>query len=126
MMDLSDGLYSDLQRLEGVEYQIFVQDVPLSHEVQEFCRDQNLNPYEFAIAGGEDYRILFGVREKYFHKLSQAFEVKFAEKIYCVGALAPQSEERKPVFLLQGQSWQPTRKSFSHFNDANDSGARPI
>lgn len=120
MMDLSDGLWSDLQRLEGVDYQVRVQDIPLSLEAQEFCHDLHLNPYDFAVSGGEDYRLLFGVREKYFSQISHAFESKFGEKIFPIGYIAPKSKDQKSNYLLQGKVWQPTRKSFSHFSGAND------
>ncbi len=120
MIDLSDGLWSDLQRIEGVDYQVWVQDIPLSLEVQELCRNQHLNPYDFAVNGGEDYRLLFGVREKYLHQINHAFESKFGDKIFPIGYIAPKSEDQKPRYLLHGKVWQPTSKGFSHFSDAND------
>lgn len=62
MMDISDGIASDLLRImeeSGVGMEIDVKSLPLSKELLMFCREYGCDPYELAAGGGEDYELLF-------------------------------------------------------------------
>lgn len=61
-MDISDGIGSDIRHImeeSGVGVRIDVSAVPLSTELQLFCRENGLDPLDFALSGGEDYELLF-------------------------------------------------------------------
>jgi len=71
MMDISDGLSTDLYRLcrsSGVGARIFAQDVPCVQILPAIARKLkggNVDPLKMALNGGEDYALLFAVpREK--------------------------------------------------------------
>lgn len=66
MMDISDGLSTDLLRLaerSGVGVELEVAQIPLSPTLRRFTRQTKTDPYRYALHGGEDYELLFAVPE---------------------------------------------------------------
>ncbi len=62
MMDISDGIGSDLQHIldaSGVGAEIKVDDIPLSLALKRVCKRFGWDPLALAISGGEDYELLF-------------------------------------------------------------------
>ena len=62
MMDISDGIGSDLRHIlkaSKVGAKVDVKRIPLSAEMQRVCVSQGWDPLDFAIGGGEDYELLF-------------------------------------------------------------------
>jgi len=62
MIDISDGLLQDLSHIcdESTVGAVIYQDaVPLSKECLEVSEKAGLNPYRYALKGGEDYCLLF-------------------------------------------------------------------
>ncbi len=61
-IDLSDGLSSELNHLalsSGVQIQIDEENVPIHPGALRLCQKYGINPREFWLKGGEDYRLLF-------------------------------------------------------------------
>lgn len=64
MIDISDGIGSDLCHIieeSGTGAEIDLGSIPLSKSLLQFCEAHHLDPYDFAISGGEDYELLFTV-----------------------------------------------------------------
>ena len=62
MIDVSDGLLLDLERLceaSKVGAEIEWENIPLSSGFVELCQDLKKNPKVLALSGGEDYELLF-------------------------------------------------------------------
>ena len=62
MMDISDGLASDLRHIlkaSGVGAVVELDKLPLSEELMKVCQEQNWNAHELATGGGEDFELLF-------------------------------------------------------------------
>lgn len=62
MMDISDGIASDLRHImeeSSVGAEIDLKRLPLSEPLRAFCHRYDLNSNELAVAGGEDYELLF-------------------------------------------------------------------
>ena len=62
MMDISDGIASDLRHIlkaSGVGAVVDLDRLPLSEEFQAVCKEQKWNAYELATGGGEDFELLF-------------------------------------------------------------------
>jgi thiamine-monophosphate kinase len=65
MIDLSDGLSSDLNRLcdaSGVGALIDSSLLPIDNRVVELCGRRALDPLQLALHGGEDFELLFTVK----------------------------------------------------------------
>ncbi|MBW2735103.1 MAG: thiamine-phosphate kinase [Deltaproteobacteria bacterium] len=61
MLDLSDGLSSDLPRIcqaSNVGAVVDVSALPMSVDLRSFCREKKLAPDAMALHGGEDYELL--------------------------------------------------------------------
>jgi thiamine-monophosphate kinase len=64
MIDISDGLIADLGHIleqSGVGAQVHLPQLPLSVQFREQVKRYYDNPYLLALAGGEDYELLFTV-----------------------------------------------------------------
>jgi thiamine-monophosphate kinase len=67
MIDISDGLSSDLNHLcreSNAGAMIDAASIPLNHEVQQLCGRRALDPLALALHGGEDFELLFTVNPK--------------------------------------------------------------
>lgn len=64
MMDISDGIGSDVRHLmeeSGVGMEIDVREIPVSDQLVCYCRRYGLDINGFSASGGEDYELLFTV-----------------------------------------------------------------
>ena len=108
MMDLSDGLSSDLPRLcsaSGVGARIFAAQVPLTGLV-----DPN-EALSFALHGGDDYELLFAVRPAVARKLPKAH---LGVRLTCIGEITTREKivieaGGRPTPLI-ARGWDPFRK----------------
>lgn len=67
MIDISDGLSSDLNHLcdeSTVGAMIDAARIPIDHVVRELCGRRALDPLMLALHGGEDFELLFSVRRE--------------------------------------------------------------
>lgn len=119
MMDLSDGLSSDLSRLcraSGAGARIWADRVPsvsLPHALSELAPLRRLDPLQMALHGGDDYELLFTVpvrKEKrlrtapQFRELTCIGEITRSRGILLVGA-------NGQTRALEPRGWDPFRKS---------------
>ena len=77
MIDISDGLIADLGHIleaSGVGAQVYLPQLPLSAPYLKHVAPYYKNPYLLALAGGEDYELLFTApqgRQEAIKKLAQ-------------------------------------------------------
>jgi thiamine-monophosphate kinase len=72
MMDISDGLLTDLKKLcfaSGVAAEINIDNLKNNIIFEESCSALNLNPLEVILTGGEDYGLLFTVKNDTYQEL---------------------------------------------------------
>ncbi|TAK02735.1 MAG: thiamine-phosphate kinase [Candidatus Manganitrophaceae bacterium] len=77
MIDLSDGLSSDLghlMRQSGLGAEIEAALLPLSSPLRAAALQMGTDPLEYALHGGEDYELLFSVPERNIKKLEKMIE----------------------------------------------------
>ena len=116
MMDLSDGLNSDLKKLMSsskVGAEIHLEKLPLSNELKAVALKNNWNATDMAAIGGEDYCLLVCVNEKDFSQLQKQYQASFNKPLYPIGHLTEDSQNL--VFKLNGKLSLLSGKSFEHF-----------
>jgi thiamine-monophosphate kinase len=72
MIDISDGLSSDLSHIcsrSGVGADVLVDRIPLSRSLLKMSGKLSKPPLQYALAGGEDYELLFTVPQSRLTKL---------------------------------------------------------
>jgi thiamine-monophosphate kinase len=98
MMDLSDGLSTDLSRLcaaSGVGARLEVDKIPAAQALVTKKRSQ-LNLLDLALNGGDDYELLFTVRPSQAHRIPSAFRGLL---LSCIGEIR---RERQLVLVGSG------------------------
>ncbi|NKE69380.1 thiamine-phosphate kinase [Candidatus Manganitrophus noduliformans] len=91
MIDLSDGLSSDLSHLmerSGLGAEIDAAEIPLSAPLQRAALQMGVDSIEYALNGGEDYELLFSVPERKLKKLELMIKNGLI-KAYRIGKMAP-------------------------------------
>ena len=97
MMDLSDGLASDVQQLarrSRVSVVIHADGLPISPETVEIAGALGLPPQELALSGGEDYELLVALPESSLPRARAAIKPL---QLTVVGAILPPDQE----FILE-------------------------
>ena len=115
MMDLSDGLSSDLSRLcaaSGVGARVESAEIPRPRN-SNLARHHGLDPLDLAMHGGDDYDLLFTVPPPKARSLPQAFR---GIKLTAIGRITKESklvvreENGREQPVLSG-GWDPFRKN---------------
>ena len=106
MMDVSDGLHIDVQRLaqaSGCGAKIFLDKLPLSEELRAYAGDA---AEELAISGGEDYCLLAAVDPGQLQELKDV-------RLYPVGEL---TKEPGALVYMRGKRLESiSPQPFEHF-----------
>jgi len=117
MMDISDGLSTDLPRLcrsSGTGARLFGRQIPcveIPVNVRKLLRPRNLDALEMALNGGEDYELLFTVPP---HKVKRLREAPGSSELTAIGEITGKQDlviltdgRQRP---LQRLGWDPFRK----------------
>lgn len=106
MMDLSDGLASDLCHIlkaSGCGAEVDVESVPAVE-----------SDVEAAVCGGEDYKLLFTVAASAADELERECQKRFNKPVYRVGRIIASAEPRI-CWLMDGREITPEWRGFTHF-----------
>ena len=117
MIDISDGLLSDLSlitRESGVGFEIQAPQVPLEEELGKFAPKLGQEVWPLALAGGEDYELLFTIRSDRIGE----FETGPKKEIECgatrIGTVQGDAGTQT-VLDERSQAIKLERKGFDHF-----------
>lgn len=105
MMDLSDGLASDLRHIlkaSGVGAVVDVEKIPAVSDVGT------------AVCGGEDYKLLFTVSKAEFQQFAQSYCEKFGSQPFAIGRIVA-SEQHSIEWFENGKPINPEWTGYSHF-----------
>ena len=89
MIDISDGLSSEILHLcksSKVGCNLYEEKIPLDPQVISSCEEFNLDSTTIALSGGEDYELLFTVKQSDFTK------VKANPHLTIIGHMTPEKE----------------------------------
>jgi thiamine-monophosphate kinase len=113
MIDISDGLSSDLKHLcaaSGVGALIESSLLPIDHQVVELCGRRALDPLQLALHGGEDFELLFTVDAKDISRLPRKVD---GTEITRIGEIQTSDEG---VQIREGaRIWELHAGGFKHF-----------
>ena len=110
MMDISDGLSSELMHIckqSGVGCRIFEKEIPIDYQTAVMAEEMNMNVTTCALNGGEDYELLFTV------PIGDLDKVKDMEGVRMIGHITDQKYGQILVtrynqeFELKAQGWNP-------------------
>ena len=113
MIDISDGLSSDLNHLcaaSGVGALIDSTLLPIDHQVVELCGRRALDPLQLALHGGEDFELLFTVKPGDVARLPRRVD---GTQITRIGEVRVQVEGVK--ISERGRVWDLNPGGWKHF-----------
>jgi thiamine-monophosphate kinase len=118
-IDVSDGLSSDLGHIvkqSGVGAKIHADKIPLSQHLKSFCDQFDFDPIPFALAGGEDYTLLFTVSAGAAPRISRDYQKSFNQPLFAIGEIT----DTGSIELIdsQGSSKEVIPSGWDHFKSA--------
>jgi thiamine-monophosphate kinase len=115
MIDLSDGLSSDLRHLcteSNVGAVIDAAAIPLNEDVRQLCGRRALDPLALALHGGEDFELLFTVNPENVSRLPKKVD---GVAISRIGEITDQTGSVQVT--EQSRIWDLRPGGFEHFKD---------
>lgn len=109
MIDVSDGLASELMHLSknsSVGVRIFEDKIPIDEDAFNTAVEFGLDPFTCALNGGEDYELLFTIRQEDVEKLKKHHDIQM------IGYIHPNPKENVLVMKsgntvpLKAQGWE--------------------
>ena len=115
MMDISDGLATDLAHLcaaSGVGAEVMADQLPLSVPLLAAAERFGCAAIDWALRGGEDYRLLFTAPSEAAATLEKMVAERLGRDIYCVGRIV---EGSGVVLCDDGQRQDISYQGYDHF-----------
>ncbi|MBL7899507.1 MAG: thiamine-phosphate kinase [Crocinitomicaceae bacterium] len=108
MIDISDGLASEVLHLckaGNLGCTIYDEKIPIDQETFSTAREFNLDPSTCALNGGEDYELLFSIRQSDYNKIKDSEHLKVIGHYTDKNAGATIVAKDGSVVPLQAQGW---------------------
>ncbi|MFM7223233.1 MAG: thiamine-phosphate kinase [Bacteroidota bacterium] len=102
MMDISDGLSSEILHVcskSGVGCVIYEEKLPIADASKNAAYKFQIDPTACALSGGEDYELLFTIRQEDYEKIT------LNEQISVIGYIT--EAEQKPAIITKGGNTHP-------------------
>ena len=118
-IDISDGLCADLDHIaeqSNVGARIYQQKIPVSKNLIKFCSDFRLDPYKYALTGGEDYVLLCTVLLDKADRLAKDYLKKFHQPLYPIGQITDSG--KMELVQANGQISEIEPSGWDHFKIA--------
>lgn len=119
MMDISDGIASDLQHIltkSKAGANIDIDKVPLSDALKQISDKNGWDAIELALSGGEDYRLLLTVSESVIEFLTREYNKIFQEPLTLTGQIT-RDAPGTIKWLKNNQLYSVDKGGFNHFSD---------
>ncbi|NCC59889.1 MAG: thiamine-phosphate kinase [Verrucomicrobiae bacterium] len=117
LMDVSDGLAGDLQRLieaSGLGLELLSESIPVSKEAKQAARQSGASALSRALSDGEDFELLFTVPASVAVKLLDAWKERFPGlRLSCIGKVVPEKGIR--ILSRSGRLTKLDCHGYDHF-----------
>lgn len=115
MIDISDGLASELLHISKnskVGIKIFEDKIPIDTKVYETAAiELNIDPITCALNGGEDYELLFTIKQDDFEKVKNHQDIHFIGHVHDNAQQNLLVSKQGAVIPLTAQGWNHFRES---------------
>lgn len=108
MIDVSDGLASELFHISknsNVGVRIFEDKIPIDQDAFNTAVEFKLDPFTCALNGGEDYELLFTIRQADVEKLKKHHDIQMIGYIHADGKQNVLITKNENVVPLKAQGW---------------------
>ncbi|MFN0032147.1 MAG: thiamine-phosphate kinase [Flavobacteriales bacterium] len=108
MIDISDGLASELLHIadgSNVGVDVYEEKIPLHENTLATANDFGLNPITCALNGGEDYELLFTIKQKDYDKAIQLHDVTIIGHVTAEGSESRLITRAGEGIALKAQGW---------------------
>jgi len=115
-IDVSDGLSSDLPhilRASAKGARLTAANIPVSKQLEHFCRHFHFDPIAYALAGGEDYTLVCTVAPDQAETIARAFEQQFGQPLFNIGTITPSGPLE--ILGLNGEIQPVDKSGWDHF-----------
>lgn len=110
MIDVSDGLAPEVRHIceeSSVGARIYYEKIPLSKTTIESAKMVSLNPYDFALYGGEDFELVFTLPNENIDMLRKEFS-----DFTIVGEVL---EKGEGIYILKENKRLEVKRGYDHF-----------
>lgn len=118
MMDISDGIASDLRHIcnaSKCSAAIRLPLLPLSDALKETAARKGWSLEQMALCTGEDYRLLLTIDPAGFDTLNNAYQATFGTPLYPIGTITAGSEASQITYTDDQQREVLLPNGFTHF-----------
>ncbi|MFZ9982451.1 MAG: thiamine-phosphate kinase [Cyclobacteriaceae bacterium] len=108
MIDISDGLASELFHLgaqSGMGVKIFEDKIPIDHQTYETAVEFRMDPITFALNGGEDYELLFTVKQLDLEKIKNHPDIHLIGHMHAAKGEHVMITKAGHQVMLKAQGW---------------------
>ena len=113
MMDISDGLSTDLHRMcaaSGVGALVDVSQLPIAACARSFAEVAGRDPLRYALGGGEDFELLVAIAPRAFRAVAAGFERAFDRPLHGIGVVTAEPHliirDAAGVRALERTGWE--------------------
>ncbi len=110
MIDISDGLSSEILHIctqSGTGAKIYEDQVPISEDAYNLAIKFNIDPITCALNGGEDYELLFTIKNEDLKKLSGEWNISVVGRIADKKEGVTLTTKGGNVHPISAQGWDP-------------------
>ena len=113
MIDISDGLASEVLHLSNsseVGFKLFEDKIPIDSMTFDTALEFKLDPVVIALNGGEDYELLFTIRQTDFEKIKNHPDIHFIGHVHDRKDQNVMISKEGTVVPLRAQGWDHFRR----------------
>jgi thiamine-monophosphate kinase len=115
MIDISDGLASEIlhiSRNSGIGVKLFEENIPIDNNTFDAALEFKLDPIVIALNGGEDYELLFSIRQSDFEKVKNHPDIHFIGHAHGNPQQNIMISKAGTVVPLKAQGWDHFKRSW--------------